>query len=120
MKKLLGIVVLGLLWCIISFAGTLKEDWARDTEIYIEGIKKCGDYAKRSGSYNSEEYNSCTTKFKELDDARIQRREHARDQKCKAAREKNSNTTGSASLSNAENFLLGMMGQLSEDMACGY
>jgi len=120
MKKLLGILVLGLLWCNISFAGTLKEDWRRDAEIYMEGINKCSDYAGRSGSYNSEEYWICVKKFKELDNARIQRREHARDQKCKVAREKNTNTTGSTSLSNAENFLLGAMGQLSEDMACGY
>jgi|SaaInlV_165m_DNA_1040744.scaffolds.fasta_scaffold309424_2 hypothetical protein len=35
------------------------------------------------------------------------------------AKETNSNSSGSAGLSNAENFLLGMMGQLSEDIACG-
>ena len=94
--------------------------WARDTEIYMEGINKCRDYAHQSGSYISEDFLMCTEKFREMDDARIQRREAARNQKCKAAREKNSSTSGSAALSNVENFLLGAMGQLSEDIACGY
>ena len=120
MKKLLSILVLGLLLTNNTNAGTLEEDWARDTEIYMEGIKKCQEYAQQSGSWNSEQFTMCTTKFKEMDNARIKRREAVRNQKCKAARETNSNTSGSAGLSNAENFLLGMMGQLSEDIACGY
>jgi hypothetical protein len=29
MKKLLGIVVLGLLWCSVGFAEILLKDWCR-------------------------------------------------------------------------------------------
>ena len=78
MKKLLGIIVLGLLLTNNTNAGTLEEDWARDTEIYMEGIKKCQEYAQQSGSWNSEQFTMCTTKFKEMDNARIKRREAAK------------------------------------------
>tara|TARA_B100000768_G_C11168165_1_gene327502 strand:+ start:51 stop:413 length:363 start_codon:yes stop_codon:yes gene_type:complete len=120
MKKILGIMVLGLLWCNSSNAGTLEEDWARDVVISQEGRMKCADYAHQSGSFIGEDFTICMTQFREMDNARIERREATRNQKCKAARKKNSSTSGSAALSNVENFLLGAMGQLSEDIACGY
>ena len=116
MKKTFLFILLNL---IISNGVLAEEDWKKDAQIYMKGIRQCSEvYAHRSGSYNEDDYWECVNTFKTMDNARIEARENAKKEKCEAARKKNANTKGSTSLSNVENFLLGVLGGLSEDMAC--
>ena len=53
MKKLLGIVVLGLLWCNISFSADLKKNWNKYVNAYYEGHSECRNEWSSIGNFSS-------------------------------------------------------------------
>jgi len=115
------ILVTLVLLLLLNSSSNAEETWKKDAQIYMKGTRQCSEvYAYRSGSYNEDDFFECVNTFKAMDNARIEARENSNKEKCEAARRKNANTKGSTSLSNAENFLLGVLGEASEDMACGY
>jgi len=54
MKKLLGILVLGLLLSNSAYAMTYEEYWEGQTERLIDSRRICAEEAHKSGSFNSE------------------------------------------------------------------
>ena len=119
MKKLLGIVVLGLLLSGNANAMTEDEYWETYGERMIENSNYCIAESERiSGSFNSELFHQCRDAYQEADEIRLEMIRKNKEQRCSAMRQKIENNKNYSAGSDAANFLMGMLNAYMEDEAC--
>ena len=118
MKKLLGIVVLGLLLSGNAYAMTEEEYWDSHGKRYIESRRVCAEEAKKSGSFDSEIFRSCNAAWDEVEKIRLEMITKRKAQKCASVRARIESTKGQSAGSDSANFLMGMLNAYMEDEAC--
>ena len=118
MKKLLGILVLGLLLSNSAYAMTYEEYWEGQTERLIESRRICAEEAHKSGSFNSEIFKLCNAAADEVEEIRYENFKKGKAQKCASVRARIESTKGQSAGSDSANFLMGMLNAYMEDEAC--
>ena len=118
MKKLLAIVVLGLLLSGNAYTMTLEQYWEGQTKRLIESRQVCAEEAHKSGSYNSEIFTLCNAAADEVEEIRYENFKKGKAQKCASIRARIENTKGQSAGSDSANFIMGMLNAYMEDEAC--